>query len=83
MTTTAPAIVRCPLCGLDCEVVHHDIRASLIYSCQACLHEWQIDPADEPTDTTVPVGECPRASAGHPKGSCTATCLKRRTLIGE
>jgi len=29
-------------------MLHHDQRAVLVYSCQKCLHEWQLDPADEP-----------------------------------
>ena len=29
-------------------MLRHDIRASLVYSCQACLHEWEIDPSEEP-----------------------------------
>jgi len=28
-------------------MLHHDIRASLFYSCQTCMHPWQIDPAEE------------------------------------
>jgi len=28
-------------------MLHHDVRASLIYACQQCMHEWQIDPAEE------------------------------------
>ena len=32
-------------------MIHHDIRASLFYSCLACLHEWQIDATAEPPQT--------------------------------
>jgi hypothetical protein len=48
MTTTAPPLIRCPVCGSHGSMLHHDIRASLVYSCKYCLHEWQIDPEDEP-----------------------------------
>ena len=26
-------------------MLHHDIRASLLYSYENCMHEWQLDPA--------------------------------------
>ena len=29
-------------------MLHHDVRASLLYSCQRCTHEWQIKPARYP-----------------------------------
>lgn len=29
-------------------MLHHDIRAPLVYSCMKCLHEWQIELAEEP-----------------------------------
>jgi len=47
MTATSPRIVKCPVCQSD-EFIHHDVRASLLYSCRNCSHEWQISPADEP-----------------------------------
>jgi putative phosphoribosyl transferase len=37
----------CPVCGANGPMLRHDVRAPLIYSCMSCLHEWQIDPADE------------------------------------
>ena len=39
------SIVTCPVCGSQGEMLHHDIRASLVYSCKNCLHEWELDPA--------------------------------------
>ena len=49
--------VRCPVCQSHGAMLHHDMRASLVYSCQQCLHAWQIDPAEEPlqADPTVRV----------------------------
>jgi hypothetical protein len=47
MTATIQHIVTCPVCQSD-EFIHHDVRASLVYSCRNCSHEWQISPADEP-----------------------------------
>ena len=41
-------------------MLHHDIRASLIYSCENCTHEWQIDRAEEPPQADPDGG---RASA--------------------
>jgi hypothetical protein len=41
-------------------MLHHDIRASLIYSCENCTHEWQIDPAEEPQQADTTVAERPR-----------------------
>jgi len=57
MTTTAPPIVKCPVCGSQGSMLHHDIRASLVYSCENCLHEWQIDPADEPPEPAPTAAE--------------------------
>jgi hypothetical protein len=61
--TTSP-IVRCPVCGSHGAMLHHDIRASLIYSCQACMHEWQIDPAEEPPQADPLIAERPRTLSG-------------------
>lgn len=44
-------IVTCPVCGSDGPELRHDIRSSLLYSCDKCEHEWQIDPEDEPSLT--------------------------------
>ena len=41
-------VITCPVCGSQGEMLHHDIRASLLYSCMNCLHEWQLDPAKAP-----------------------------------
>jgi hypothetical protein len=59
MTTTATPVVTCPLCGSQGEMLRHDLRASLVYSCRVCLHEWQIDPADEPAEEVPPTTERP------------------------
>ena len=61
MTAIAPPIIKCPVCEAHGERLHNDIRASLVYSCINCSHEWQIDPADEPpqAEPTVPA-ERPR-----------------------
>jgi hypothetical protein len=50
MTATITHIVRCPVCLSDGEMIRHDIRAALVYSCLNCSHEWQIDPAHEPLE---------------------------------
>jgi hypothetical protein len=42
-------IIKCPVCESQGAALHHDIRASLVYSCLQCLHTWQIDPAEEPS----------------------------------
>jgi hypothetical protein len=68
MTTTAPPIVKCPVCGSQGSMLHHDIRASLVYSCANCLHEWQIDPAEEP----------PKPEFRQPEDPGTSTATKRR-----
>ena len=60
MTTTAPPIIRCAVCGSHDSMLHHDIRSSLAYSCKKCLHEWQIDPAEEPPQADSTVAERPR-----------------------
>jgi hypothetical protein len=68
MTTTAPPIVRCPVCGAHGSMLHHDIRGSLVYSCKKCLHEWQIDPADEPPKPVFESLEDPPRCAARGKG---------------
>jgi len=70
MTVTAPPLIECPICGSHGSVLHHDIRASLVYSCQQCLHEWQIDPAQELPQADSMVAERPRtpsARSGPPR----------------
>jgi hypothetical protein len=66
MTALSLVTIRCPLCD-SCDV-HHDVRASLIYRCQDCLHEWQIDPADEPSDAEPGMRESLRAAAARVRG---------------
>ena len=50
-------------------MLHHDIRASLVYFCHKCTHECQIDPADEPPQTDLTVVEGPRTVAAGGKPS--------------
>ena len=50
-------IVRCPVCWSDGEMIHHDIRTPLDYSCRNCLHEWQIDAADDLLEGEATVAE--------------------------
>ena len=42
--TTITVLIRCPVCAASGEMIHHDLRSSLVYSCLNCTHEWQIDP---------------------------------------
>jgi uncharacterized Zn finger protein len=55
MPAKAPFIIACPVCGSSREQLHRDHRASLVYSCMTCCHEWQIDPADEPAERDLTV----------------------------
>jgi len=48
MTAITPPVIRCPVCRAHGAVLRHDIRAPLVYSCQNCMHEWEIDLAEEP-----------------------------------
>ena len=70
MGTTNFHIITCPVCYSQGAALHHDLRASLVYSCQQCLHTWQIDPAEEPSQADLAVevvqrtvGESPSAEA--------------------
>jgi hypothetical protein len=65
MTAKIAHIIRCPVCQSNGEMIHHDVRASLVYSCRNCSHEWQISPADEPLEGDPTVAEPARMpSAG-------------------
>ena len=57
MAAKALSIITCPVCGSSREQLHHDYRASLVYSCMTCSHEWQIDPADELAERDPTVAE--------------------------
>ena len=46
-TGDGPLIIECPVCGSDGAEIRHDIRSALLYFCQQCEHEWQIDPTEE------------------------------------
>jgi hypothetical protein len=63
MTTPALACISCPVCGAQGSMLRHDVRASLVYSCEYCTHEWQIDPADEPPTPAAPAPERPATGA--------------------
>ena len=83
-------LVQCPVCGADGAQLQHDLRAPLVYSCQRCLHEWQLDPADEPPQepdmeayrlTTAPApNETPAAQQLQPGGP-TQSAPFRRVLV--
>ena len=61
MTATTPApIIKCPVCESHGAMLHHDIHASLVYSCQKCLREWEIDPAEELPQADPMMAERPR-----------------------
>jgi hypothetical protein len=59
-------VIKCPVCESHGEMLRHDIRAPLVYSCMNCLHEWQIAPAEEPPQADPTVAERPRM-ASHAK----------------
>jgi len=46
--SAATLLIRCPVCESDGEMLRHNGRAPLLYSCQKCLHEWQLEPGAEP-----------------------------------
>ena len=54
-----------------CDADAHDIRASLIYSCENCTHEWQIDPAEEPQQADPIVAERARTPSRSAEGPHT------------
>jgi hypothetical protein len=65
MTATIAHTITCPICQSNGEMIHHDVRAPLVYSCRNCSHEWEIKPADEPAEGDPPVVEPARMpSAG-------------------
>jgi hypothetical protein len=55
------SIVKCPVCESHGEMIHGNVRASLAYSCQYCLHEWQIDRDEEPLEAAPIAAENPEA----------------------
>jgi nucleotide-binding universal stress UspA family protein len=89
MTATDPTIIRCPVCGSHGAALRHDVRASLVYGCQNCLHEWQIDPAEEPPEAKPPTPGSPRPALarGTPprsslrRGSATPSAPFRRIAV--
>jgi len=69
MTARIAHIVKCPVCQSNGEMIHHDVRASLVYSCRNCSHEWQINPADEPLEGDRAVAEPARMPSAGTKRS--------------
>jgi len=67
MTATAPPLVKCPVCESYGDMLRHDIRAPLVYSCRNCSHEWEIDPAEEPVPAVPTVAEGPRRPSARSK----------------
>jgi hypothetical protein len=70
MTATVVHVLRCPVCQSSGEMIHHDVRASLVYSCRYCSHEWQINQADEPLEDDPAVAQpsrMPPAGARRPR----------------
>jgi hypothetical protein len=65
--TDEPRTIECPVCGSDGAGLRHDIRSSLLYFCQKCEHEWQVDRAEEPSEVD------PAISPGPLKGATVAT----------
>jgi len=55
MAVYVPPVIECPVCGSHGRMLHHDFRASLVYSCQECTHEWEVEAAEAPgqADSTV------------------------------
>lgn len=51
--------IECPVCQAHGALLRHDIRGSLVYFCQRCQHEWQIDPAEEPLEVDLTVSPGP------------------------
>jgi len=51
--------VECPVCHSHGAQLHHDIRSSLRYVCERCLHEWQIEPAEEPPEVDPTISTVP------------------------
>jgi hypothetical protein len=58
--TDQPHIIECPVCDAHGAMLHHDVRAPLVYSCLKCMHEWQIDPAEEPAEAELGNSPVPR-----------------------
>lgn len=66
-TTTGQLHIRtieCPVCHSHGADVHHDVRSSLLYFCQRCQHEWQLDPAEGHIEADLDI------SPGPLKGGC-------------
>lgn len=60
---TAMAVITCPVCGAQDDLLRHDIRAPLVCACKRCLHEWEIDPAKERPQEAPSLTEWPRTPA--------------------
>jgi DNA-directed RNA polymerase subunit RPC12/RpoP len=51
--------IKCPVCHSHGANLHHDIRSSLLYFCQRCEHEWEIDRVEEPLDVDPAISPGP------------------------
>ena len=51
------------MCQAHGATLRHDIRGSLVYFCQRCQHEWQIDAAEEPLEPDLTVSPGPLKGA--------------------
>lgn len=40
-------------------MLHHDPRASLVYACTVCLHEWEMEVADELIEQVLSAAQPP------------------------
>jgi ribosome-binding protein aMBF1 (putative translation factor) len=69
MTVRDSRMIRCPLCGSHGARLHHDVRASLVYSCQKCLHEWQMDSAAAAPQADATVAQGPGTPSARSKPS--------------
>jgi transposase-like protein len=68
-TVSDPPITTCPVCGSDGADIRHDIRCSLLYRCERCNHEWQIDFGEEPPKAAPQWSGSPRTVAACSKPS--------------
>ena len=51
--------IECPVCRSHGPDIHHDVRSSLVYFCQRCQHEWQIEPAEQLVDVDLDISPGP------------------------
>ena len=68
MTIINRSIIMCPVCGSHGSMLRHDVRASLIYSCGKCTHEWQLEPPAVGPQNDLPRTKCPPSDAPSKRG---------------